>query len=167
MDLNSLRDLYLDELKDLYNAENQLVKALPKMAEAASSPDLRNAFEQHLQQTQGHVQRLEQIFQKLGESGRGEVCEAMQGLVAEGEQMIKAKGQPSVKDAGLISAAQRVEHYEIAGYGTVRTYAQQLGDQEAVSLLEHTLREEKETDEKLTRLAESTINPKAQTGAAR
>jgi ferritin-like metal-binding protein YciE len=167
MDLNTLKDLYVEQLKDLYSAETQLVKALPKMAKAASSPDLRNGFEEHLRQTEGHVQRLEQIFQALGEDGKGKVCKAMQGLIAEGEETINEEARPSVKDAALIAAAQRVEHYEIAGYGTVRTYAAQLGEQQAVNLLEQTLNEEKQTDEKLSRLAQNAINPQAQRATAR
>src|SRR5579862_7813577 len=122
MDLNTLKDLFVDELKDLYSAETQMVKALPKMAQAATTPELKQAFEQHLQQTEGHVQRLEQIFQRMGQDGKGKTCKAMQGLIAEGEERIKQQGAPSVKDAGLIADAQRVEHYEIAAYGSARTY---------------------------------------------
>jgi ferritin-like metal-binding protein YciE len=159
-----LRELYIDELKDLYNAENQLVKALPKMAKAASSDDLRSGFEEHLEQTKGHVQRLEQIFELLGESPKGKKCKGMEGLVEEGSEMIDEDFEGSVKDAGLIGAAQRVEHYEIAGYGTVKAFAQTLGENEHVELLEQTLQEEKETDEKLTQLAEQ-INSQATTEA--
>ena len=161
MKLESLKDLYMEQLKDLYSAENQLVDALPKMAEAATSPELKNGFREHLVQTRQHVDRLEQIFKNLGESPKGETCEGMKGLVKEGEAMIKMKGEPEVRDAGLIAAAQRVEHYEIAGYGTVRTYAELLGDDSAVRLLERTLQEEEETDEKLTEIAESHINQEA------
>ena len=155
-----LRELYIDELKDLYNAENQLVKALPKMAKAANSNELRSGFEEHLEQTKGHVQRLEQIFEMLGESPKGKKCKGMEGLVEEGSEMIDEDFEGSVKDAGLIGAAQRVEHYEIAGYGTVKAFAQTLGENEHAELLEQTLQEEKETDEKLTQLAEQ-INTQA------
>jgi ferritin-like metal-binding protein YciE len=161
MKLESLKDLYMEQLKDLYSAETQLVDALPKMADASNSPELKNAFREHLNQTRQHVDRLEQIFQKLGESPKGETCEGMKGLIKEGQSMMKMKGEPEVVDAGLIAAAQRVEHYEIAGYGTVRTYAELLGDQNAVRLLERTLQEEEEADEKLTEIAESHINQEA------
>jgi ferritin-like metal-binding protein YciE len=161
MKLESLKDLYMEQLKDLYSAETQLLEALPKMADASNSPELKNAFREHLIQTKQHVDRLEQVFRKLGESPKGETCEGMKGLVKEGEAMIKMKGEPEVIDAGLIAAAQRVEHYEIAGYGTVRTYAELLGDAEAVRLLERTLQEEEEADEKLTEIAESHINQDA------
>ncbi len=161
MKLESLKDLYMEQLRDLYSAETQLVDALPKMADAANSPELKNAFREHLTQTRQHVDRIEQIFKKIGEKPKGETCEGMKGLIKEGESMIKMKGEPEVIDAGLIAAAQRVEHYEIAGYGTVRTYAELLGDDNAVRLLERTLQEEEETDEKLTELAESHINQEA------
>jgi ferritin-like metal-binding protein YciE len=161
MKLESLKDLYMEQLKDLYSAETQLVDALPKMADACSSPELKNAFREHLNQTRQHVTRLEQIFKKLDESPKGETCEGMKGLLKEGEAMMKMKGEPEVIDAGLIAAAQRVEHYEIAGYGTVRTYAELIGDQDAVRLLERTLQEEEEADEKLTEIAESHINQEA------
>jgi ferritin-like metal-binding protein YciE len=155
-----LRGLYIDELKDLYSAENQLVKALPKLAKASSSEELRNGFEEHLEQTKGHVQRLEQIFEMLGESPKGKKCKGMEGLIEEGSEMIDEDFEGSVKDAGLIGAAQRVEHYEIAGYGTVKAFAEALGENEHASLIEQTLQEEKETDEKLTELAEQ-INSEA------
>jgi ferritin-like metal-binding protein YciE len=161
MKLESLRDLYVEQLKDLYSAETQLVDALPKMAEAAHSADLKKAFRDHLAETRQHVSRLEQIFKALGDSPKGETCEGMKGLVKEGESMIKMKGEAEVRDAGLIAAAQRVEHYEIAGYGTVRTYAELLGDAEAVRLLERTLKEEEAADDKLTEIAESHINQEA------
>ena len=161
MKLESLRDLYVEQLKDLYSAETQLVDALPKMAEAAAAPELQSAFREHLAQTRQHVDRLEQIFKKLDESPKGETCEGMKGLIKEGSAMIKMKGEPEVIDAGLIAAAQRVEHYEIAGYGTVRTYAELLGEQEAVRLLERTLQEEEAADEKLSQIAESRINQEA------
>ena len=157
---NQLRELYVEELRDLYSAEKQLVKALPRMAKAATSSDLRSGFEDHLEQTKGHLSRLEQIFDSLDESPNGKTCKGMEGLIKEGSEMIEEDPEEEQLDAGLISAAQRVEHYEIAGYGCVRTYAQLLGDDEAVSLLEETLKEEKETDAKLTQLAEN-INVEA------
>ena len=160
MEHQALKELYVDELKDIYNAENQLVKALPKMAKAATSEDLRTGFEEHLEQTRGHVQRLEQIFKALGEKPTGKKCKGMEGLVAEGQEMMDEDFEDDVMDAALISAAQRVEHYEIAAYGTVRTYAELLGEDQAVTLLEQTLEEEKETDQKLSDLA-SDINVKA------
>jgi ferritin-like metal-binding protein YciE len=156
MEPNALRELYIDELRDIYNAENQLVKALPKMAKAATSEALRAGFEEHLEQTKGHVQRLDQIFSSLGEKPSGKKCKGMEGLIEEGQEMIEEEElEGEALDAGIISAAQRVEHYEIAAYGCVRTYANLLGEKKAVSLLEETLQEEKETDEKLTDLAES------------
>ncbi len=155
-----LKELYIDELKDIYNAENQLVKALPKMAKAASSDELRKGFEDHLEQTKGHVTRLEKIFQTLGESPKGKKCKGMEGLVEEGGEVIEDDYEGSVKDAALIGAAQRVEHYEIAAYGTVCAFAQQLGETEHFSLLGKTLREEKETDEKLSKAA-TQINAEA------
>jgi ferritin-like metal-binding protein YciE len=157
-----LKELYLDELKDLYNAENQLVKALPKMAKAASSEELRAGFEEHLEQTRGHVQRLEQIFEMLDESPKGKKCKGMEGLVEEGSEVMQEDFEDALMDAALIGAAQRVEHYEIAAYGTVRAFAEELGESEHVSLLEETLEEEKETDEKLTELAKQ-INSEANT----
>jgi ferritin-like metal-binding protein YciE len=162
MNKNDLHELYIEQLRDLYSAENQLVKALPKMAEAATTDELRTAFEEHLEQTQGHVQRLETIFENLGEKPTGEKCKGMEGLVAEGSEVIENDDfEGELKDAALIAAAQRVEHYEIAGYGTVRTFASLLEDDEAVELLEQTLEEEKETDQKLTEIAES-VNLEAQ-----
>ena len=157
---NLLRKLYVDELKDLYSAEHQLIKALPKMAKAATSPDLKAAFEAHLKQTREHVSRLERIFEALGHSPKGKHCNGMEGLIEEGSEMIEEDPEAEELDAGLIGAAQRVEHYEIAGYGCVRTYAKLLGESEAVAILEETLNEEKETDSKLTKLAE-TINVEA------
>ena len=154
MEMNRLKHLYVEELKDLYNAENQLVKALPKIAKAATAEDLRAGFEEHLEQTKGHVDRLEKIFKALGESPKGKKCKGMEGLIKEGAEMIEEDPAPEELDAGLISAAQRVEHYEIAGYGCVATYANLLGEGEAESLLRQTLDEEKETDKKLTQLAE-------------
>jgi ferritin-like metal-binding protein YciE len=158
MKLNTLEDLLLHELKDLYSAENQLLKALPKMAKAADHEDLRAAFEEHLEQTEGQVDRLDQIAELLGKKLTGHTCKAMKGLIEEGSELISEDAHPAVKDAGLIGAAQRVEHYEIAGYGTARTLAEHLGHDEIVELLEETLAEEKETDVKLTELAESSIN---------
>jgi ferritin-like metal-binding protein YciE len=159
-----LRDLYIDELKDLYNAENQLVKALPKMAKAASSDELRRGFEVHLEQTRGHVQRLEHIFKSLDESPKGKKCAGMEGLVKEGSEVMEEDFEGALMDAALIGAAQRVEHYEIAAYGTASEFAKILGESEHVTLLEETLQEEKETDEKLTELAKE-INPQANEGA--
>jgi ferritin-like metal-binding protein YciE len=155
-----LKELYIEELKDLYNAENQLLKALPKMAKAASSEELSQGFEEHLEQTRGHVQRLEKIFQSLGESPKGKKCKGMEGLVAEGAEVMEEDFEDSVMDAALIGAAQRVEHYEIAAYGTVCAFAEELGESEQASLLNETLEEEKETDEKLTKLAKQ-INSQA------
>jgi ferritin-like metal-binding protein YciE len=160
MEHQALKELYVDELKDIYNAENQLVKALPKMAKAATSDELRTGFEEHLEQTRGHVERLERIFKALGEKPSGKKCKGMEGLVAEGQEMMHEDFEDDLMDAALISVAQRVEHYEIAAYGTVRTYAELLGEDEAVTLLEQTLEEEKETDQKLSELA-SDINVKA------
>jgi ferritin-like metal-binding protein YciE len=156
----SFKKLYVDELKDLYSAENQLVKALPKMAKAASSEDLRQGFEAHLEQTRGHVQRLETIFESLKESPKGKKCVAMEGLVKEGTEVMEEEFEGSVLDAALIGAAQRVEHYEIAAYGTVCEFAKVLGETKHASFLEKTLEEERQTDEKLTRLAKE-INAQA------
>lgn len=157
----NLQDLLVEQLKDLYNAEQQMVKALPKMAKAAGSEDLRNAFEEHLEQTKGHVERLEQAFEQLGLPARGKKCAAMEGLIEEGKELI-AEGLPeNVQDAGLIGAAQKVEHYEIAAYGTARTHAELLGHSKVADLLEQTLEEEKQTDEKLTELSED-INVQAE-----
>ena len=161
MKLKTLEDLLHHELQDLYSAETQLVKALPKMAEAAENEDLRAAFEEHLEQTKTHVERLEEAGEILGKKLTGHTCKAMKGLIEEGSDMIAEDAEPSVKDAGLIGAAQRVEHYEIAGYGTARTLAEQLGKDDIAELLEETLEEEKETDERLTELAESHINAEA------
>ena len=155
-----LKELYIDELKDLYNAENQLIKALPKMAKAASSDELRQGFEEHLEQTKGHVQRLEKIFQTLGDSPKGKTCKGMEGLIKEGSEVMEEDFEDSLMDAALIGAAQRVEHYEIAAYGTVSAFAEELGETDQASLLNKTLEEEKETDEKLTTLAEQ-INAQA------
>jgi ferritin-like metal-binding protein YciE len=161
MAMDSLKDLYVDELKDLYNAENQLLKALPKMARKASAPELKRAFQEHLTQTEGHVNRLEKIFKGLGEKPTGKTCKAMKGLIEEGKEIIEEDGDGSVLDAALIGAAQRVEHYEIAGYGVVRTFASLLGEEDAMESLQRTLNEEGETDKKLTQIAESVINIEA------
>ena len=164
MKLDSLRTLWIEEMRDLYNAENQLVKALPKMVKAASNPELKEAFEQHLEETRGHVERLEEIFRKLGKKPSGKTCKGMQGLIEEGSEMMKEDGPDSVIDAGIIAAAQRVEHYEIAGYGTARTFASILEEDEAEDLLQETLDEEGAADEKLTEIAESTVNEEAEEG---
>jgi ferritin-like metal-binding protein YciE len=155
MQQSELKELYIDELKDIYSAETQLVKALPKMAKAASSDELRSGFEEHLEQTKGHVARLEQIFKALGEKPTGKKCKGMEGLIEEGSEAAGEDYEGDVKDQALIGAAQRVEHYEIAAYGTVRAMAEKLGEDQAVELLGETLEEEKETDEKLTELADS------------
>ena len=154
MKLESLRDLYVEQLKDLYNAEQQLIKALPKMAKAASSEELKAAFEDHLGQTRQHAQRIETIFEQMGEKAEGKKCKAMEGLVEEGGEVIKEDMDEGIKDAALIAAAQRVEHYEIAGYGCVRAYATRLGEDDAATLLSQTLQEEKEADEALNDIAE-------------
>jgi ferritin-like metal-binding protein YciE len=164
MKMKSLQDLLADELKDLYSAENQLVKALPKMAKAASNAELRAGFEEHLEQTRGHVQRLEQVCQQLEVTPKGKKCAAMEGLIEEGKELMEEDAAPAVLDAGLIAAAQKVEHHEIASYGTVCAWAKILGFDEAVTLLEETLEEEKATDEKLNNLAEETVNAEAQQG---
>jgi ferritin-like metal-binding protein YciE len=152
MEHKALKELFIDELKDIYSAENQLIKALPKMAKAASSDDLRAGFEEHLEQTKEHARRIEEICTELGEKPTGKKCGGMEGLIGEGKEMMD-EFEDDVLDAALISAAQRVEHYEIAAYGTVRTYAELLGHDRAVELLEQTLEEEKETNQKLTELA--------------
>jgi ferritin-like metal-binding protein YciE len=154
MKIESLRDLYVEQLQDLYNAEQQLIKALPKMAKAASSEDLKAAFEEHLEKTHGHAQRIETICEQMGEKANGKKCKAMEGLVKEGGEVIEEDMEETIKDAALIAAAQRVEHYEIAGYGCVRAYAAKLGDEAAASLLSQTLAEEKEADETLNEIAE-------------
>ncbi len=161
MKLGTLQDLYVDELKDLYSAEHQLLKALPKMAKAASSPQLAKAFTDHLSQTKGQIDRLDKIFKKLDVSPKGKVCKAMQGLLEEGKELMEEEADPSVMDAALIAAAQRVEHYEMAGYGCVRTFADLLGFKDAAALLQETLNEEGAADNKLTRLAETVINVEA------
>lgn len=162
MELNTLKDLYIDEIKDLYSAEKQLVKALPKMAKAANDKNLQQAFRTHLKETGQHAARLEQICKELGVSPRGKKCVGMEGLIEEGSELIKEEPDPDVLDAGLIAKAQHVEHYEIAGYGTVRTYARQLGFENQAELLQQTLDEEGRTDHLLTELAESGINVEAE-----
>ena len=162
MKLKTLRDLFVHELKDLYSAEKQLLKALPKMAKAASNEELQSAFEEHLEQTEEHVNRLERILKDLGESTRGEKCAGMEGLIEEGNKLMGEDTSPDVLDAALIVAAQKVEHYEIAAYGSARTFAEILGEDEAAELLQETLEEEGETDQKLTELAESTVNVEAE-----
>jgi len=159
--LDSMEDLLLDHLKDLYDAEQRLTKALPKLADAAHSSALKTAFRDHLRETEGQIQRLEQIFQSLGKKPEAETCQAMKGLVEEGQEAIDAEGNPDVKDAALIAAAQRVEHYEMAGYGCARTFAQRLGKTDAVRLLQQTLDEEVAADKKLTQLAEGGVNSSA------
>ena len=158
MKLETLRDLLLEQLQDLYDAEKRITKALPKMAKAATSTELKAAFEKHLGETEVHVERLEQAFEHLGEKAKTKACKAMQGLLAEGEETIKEDAEPEVKDAALIAAAQRVEHYEMAAYGTVSAYAKLLKQKAVLKLLQDTLAEEKATDEALTELAESSIN---------
>jgi len=160
--LDSLECLFVDQLQDLYDAEQRLVKALPKMATAAHNAELKAAFQQHYQQTQNHVKRLESVFGTLGKKAEAKTCAAMKGLITEGDEMINASGDEDVRDAALIAAAQRVEHYEIAGYGTARTFAQRLGHVQAAGLLQQTLDEEKQTDEILNQIAERSINVKAQ-----
>lgn len=164
MAIESLNDLFVEQLRDLYDAENQLIKALPKMAEGANSDELRQGFEEHLEQTKEHAQRIETIFEQLGQKAKAKKCKAMEGLIKEGSEVLDEDMSEDVKDAAIIAAAQRVEHYEIAAYGTVRTFANLLGETEAATLLEQTLEEEKETDDKLTQLAEG-INVAAEEGS--
>ena len=164
MSVESIEDLFLDELKDLYSAEKQILKALPKMVKAASAPKLVAAFQSHLEETKGQVARLEQIFESLGKKGTGKVCKGMKGVLEEGAEVIEEVKKGTVRDAGLITAAQRVEHYEMAGYGGVRAFAQLLGKKDIVKLLEATLSEEKAADEKLTMISE-TVNQQASTAA--
>ena len=161
MKLPSLKTLLIEELRDLYSAETQLVKALPKMAKAASTEELSEAFTEHLEVTKGHVNRLEEIFEQLDEKPKGHPCMAMEGLLKEGTEAMDADGEDSVRDAALIIAAQKIEHYEIAGYGSVRTLAELLGEDRAAELLQETQDEEEEADQKLTQLAEDVVNPEA------
>ena len=164
MPMETMQDLYVHELKDLYNAEKQLLAALPKMAESATHRELRQAFEDHTRVTEEQVRRLETIFDDLGQSPTGKKCKGMEGLIEEGKEILEEKADPDVRDAALIGAAQRVEHYEIAGYGTARTYAQQLGFSKHADLLQRTLDEEGEADKLLTQLAESRVNRHAEVG---
>ena len=161
MELSTLKDLYIHELKDLYSAEKQLIKALPKMAKAATNPDLAAGFEQHLEETKEHAVRLEKILKSHEQTTRGPKCKGMEGVIEEGSEIIEEEADDEVRDAGLIAAAQRVEHYEMAGYGTARTYAELLGDKEGAKILQTTLDEEGATDKKLTKLATSAINAAA------
>ena len=161
MSLDSLEKLFIEELKDVYNAEKQILKALPRMAKAAESPELQQAFTKHLKETEGQVQRLERIFKELGQTPRGKKCKGMEGLLEEGKEVLEEEGEPAVIDAALIASAQRVEHYEIAAYGCLTTYAQLLGYSEAARLLQQTLAEEEAADEKLSQLGESGINEAA------
>ncbi len=156
-----MQELLLDEMKDLYDAEHRITKALPKLAKKATSPELADAFTTHLKQTEGHIKRLEKAFSLLGEKAKRKTCKAMKGLMEEGEEVLKEPMENHVKDAALIASAQRVEHYEMAGYGCVRTFASLLGHSDVADLLQQTLDEEGETDHLLTRIAESTINPAA------
>jgi ferritin-like metal-binding protein YciE len=164
MEMQSLRDLMIDELKDLYSAENQILKALPKMIKKATSPELKKGFEKHLKETEGHVQRLEKICKQLDESPKGKKCKGMEGVIGDGKELMEEDAEPEVMDAGLIGAAQHVEHYEMAGYGCVRTYAELLGLNDIAKLLQQTLDEEKATNEKLTQLAQN-INVEAEEAA--
>ena len=161
MKLNSMQELYIDELRDIYNAEERILEALPKMAGATKHPELRNAFNEHFQITKRQVERLDRIFNMMQEKATGRKCKGMKGILDEGEEIIKNTKDPDVRDVALISAAQRVEHYEMAAYGTLRTYASLLGFNEHVELLQQILNEEGETDHKLTSLAEKTINIEA------
>jgi ferritin-like metal-binding protein YciE len=157
----TLQDLLVKELSDIYSAEKQILQALPKMVKAANAPELRQAFEHHLEETKGQVDRLDRVFAEMGEKPKRVKCKGMEGLIEEGEEVIKEKGTPAVLDAGLIAAAQRVEHYEIAAYGTVRTLAETLGNDEVAGLLQKTLDEEGNADKKLSNIAETTVNPAA------
>ena len=161
MKLDSLQKLFVEQLRDVYNAENQLLKALPKMAKNASSDELRQAFEDHLEATKEHVERLEQVFKDLDEKPKGKTCQGMKGLVEEGSEILEQDGEESVLDAGMIAAAQKIEHYEIATYGTLRTWANLLGQDDTAELLQQTLDEEGDTDKRLNELAEDIVNPEA------
>lgn len=165
MSVDSMEKLFVSELKDLYSAEKQITKALPKMAKAATSEELRKAFESHLKETEGQIQRLDRIFEILGKSATGKSCKGMKGVLEEGSEMLEETEEGDVRDAGMISAAQRVEHYEMAGYGAVRNYAELLGQKEIAELLQQTLDEEGAADKKLTQIAQK-VNPRAQRQAA-
>jgi ferritin-like metal-binding protein YciE len=167
MSIETLEDLFVDEIEDLYDAEQRLVKTLPKMAEAATTDELRTAFEDHLEQTKGHVQRLEEVFAELGKDSKKKTCEAMKGLIKEGEEVVSDIDASPLRDAGLISAANRVEHYEIAAYGTARELARSLGLTRSTKLLDQTLEEEKAADSRLTKIAQSHVNPSAMRTAAK
>lgn len=164
MSVDSMEKLFVDELRDLYSAETQITKALPKLAKAASSEELRSAFEHHLRETEGHVQRLEQIFEMIGESPKGETCEGIKGIIEEGEKTMKASKEGPVRDEVLISGAQRVEHYEMAAYGTARTYAERMGQKQMAEILDKTLAEEKAADKKLTEIS-NTVHRQARRAA--
>jgi ferritin-like metal-binding protein YciE len=166
MSLDSLEKLFIDELRDIYNAEKQITRALPRMAKAAESPGLKQAFTTHLKETEGQIQRLERVFRELGQAVRGKKCKGMEGLIEEGKEKLEEEAEPQVLDAALIASAQKVEHYEIAAYGCLRTYAELLGHSEAAKLLQQTLQEEEATDKKLTQLGESGINQAAATASA-
>ncbi len=155
--IETLEQLLLEEIRDIYDAEKQLVKAIPKMAKAASSTELSDALKEHLEQTQGQVQRLEQVFEALGTKAKGKTCAAMKGLIEEGQEAIGSEASDEMKDLAIIGAAQRVEHYEIAAYGTVRTFAERLGNQDIVDLLQETLDEEKEADDKLSDISQTLL----------
>ena len=161
MDLDSMKKLFVHELKDLHDAETQILKTLPKMADKASHAELRSAFQEHHRQTEDHVRRLEQIFDELGEKPGGVKCKGIRGIISEGDEVLKDKSDEEVRDAAMIASAQRVEHYEIAAYGSARNYARMLGNDRASSLLQQTLDEEGETDRKLSTIAESRVNPDA------
>jgi ferritin-like metal-binding protein YciE len=152
--VDTIEKLFVEELKDIYSAENQITKALPKMAKAATSDELRTAFEHHLRETEGQIQRLDRVFETLGVNPKGKTCDGMKGVLAEGEEVLKETEKGDVRDAALISAAQRVEHYEMAAYGTVRTYAEKLGKKQVVGILQETLEEEKAADKKLTEISQ-------------
>ena len=166
MSLDSLHDLYVDELKDIHSAERQLLRALPRMAKAADSPELRSAFESHLKETEKQVERLDKIFAELEKKATGKKCKGMEGLIEEGKEMMEEEADPAVMDAALIAAAQRVEHYEMAAYGTAREFAERLGMAEAARLLQKTLEEEEQTDKLLTSIAEGGVNDEAESVAA-
>lgn len=161
MALNNLEDLLVEQLGDIYNAEHQILDALPKMEQGASSTDLKSAFHEHQAQTQRQAQRLEQVFDRLGTKPQEKLCKGMRGLIEEGDEILAQDAQPDVRDAALIGAAQKVEHYEISAYGTARTFAETIGNDDVADMLQETLDEEAATDEKLTRLAEGHINPSA------
>lgn len=166
MKLQNLEKLFVHDLTDLHSAEHQILDALPRMTQKCSDDQLRSILQRHREETEQQVDRLERIFDELGEDSGGQLCEGMRGLIEEGEKMLEEDADPSVRDAGIIAAVQRVEHYEISGYGTAATYANMLDRKEAGGLLRETLNEEKQADQELTELAETTVNPKARTGAA-